>query len=248
MSVSAGPSLPRARPPRAIIFDAGNTLLRMNYAVIAGYLGGRGHAVTAALVHEAELRARVRLDEHLAPGASTESGAVHARYLGYVLEHLGITAESEVEAIAAWRRQYNLPVGLWDVADPEAPAALARVKQAGLVAGVISNSNGSVQSILERTGLARHLDFVVDSAVVGVEKPDPRIFEIALGWAGVAAHEAVYVGDLYSVDVLGARRAGLRAVLLDPRGFWGARDCPLARGLDEVVRLCLPTATPTREA
>jgi len=234
-----GPTPSRLRRPRAILFDAGNTLLRMNYPVIADYLAARGRAVTAAQVEEAELRARVRLDGDLAPGASTESKDVHGRYLRYVLHHLGITDEDEVQAIARWRRGYNLPVGLWNRADPEAAAALRRVKAAGLVTGVISNSNGSVRSILEETGLARDLDFVVDSAVVGVEKPDPRIFRLGLEQARVPAEAALYVGDLYSVDVVGARSAGLDAVLLDPRGYWGPRDCALARGLEDAVRLCL---------
>lgn len=224
---------------RAVIFDAGNTLLRMNYAVIAEQLRARGRAVTPDQVEEAELRARVRLDPHLAPGASTESTATHGRYLRYLLEHLAITEEAEIEAIARWRRGYNLPVGLWNRADPEALSALRAVRAAGLVAGVISNSNGSVRSILEATGLAAHLHFVIDSSLVGVEKPDPRIFHLGLREAGVAAEEAVYVGDLYSVDVLGARAAGLEGVLLDPRGFWAPRDCHLARGLDEAVRLAL---------
>ncbi|HET7874751.1 MAG TPA: HAD family hydrolase, partial [Methylomirabilota bacterium] len=114
-----------------------------------------------------------------------------------------------------------------------------RVRAAGCVAGVISNSNGSVRSVLEATGLARDLAFVIDSAVVGVEKPDPRIFRLGLAEAGVTAGEAVYIGDLYSVDVLGAYGAGLGAVLLDPRGFWGPRDCPRARDLDEAVSLTL---------
>ena len=95
------------------------------------------------------------------------------------------------------------------------------------------------ESILESIGLADRLDFVVDSCVVGVEKPDRRIFELALREAGVDAAEAVYVGDLYSVDVLGARAAGIDAILLDPRGLWGARDCRLARGLAEAVTLLL---------
>lgn len=224
---------------RAVIFDAGNTLLRMNYAIIAEHLQARGRAVTLDQVEEAELRARVRLDPHLAPGASTESRDTHGWYLRYMLEHLAITEEAEVEAIARWRRGYNLPVGLWNRADPEALAAVRRVREAGLVAGVISNSNGSVRSILEQTGLAAHLHFIIDSSVVGVEKPDPRIFHLGLREAGVAPDEAVYVGDLYSVDVLGARAAGLEGILLDPRGFWAPRDCPLARGLDEAVRLAL---------
>ena len=222
-----------------MIFDAGNTLLRMNYAIIAAELGARGRVVTAREVEEAELRARVRLDPHLAPGASTESTTIHARYLRYLLEHLSITDEAEIEAIARWRRGYNLPVGLWNRADPGALSALRAVRAAGLVAGVISNSNGSVRGILEETGLAAHLHFIIDSSVVGFEKPDPRIFHLGLREAGVAARDAVYVGDLYSVDVLGARGAGLAGILLDPGGFWGPRDCHLARGLDEAVRIAL---------
>ena len=230
------------RPPvRAILFDAGNTLLRMNYGIIADQLRTRGRATSPEQVEEAELRARVRLDPHLAPGASsTESAVTHGRYLRYLLEHLAITDEAEIDAIARWRRGYNLPVGLWNRADPEALGAIRRVREAGLVAGVISNSNGSVRSILEETGLAAHLHFIIDSSVVGVEKPDPRIFYLGLREAGVAPAEAVYVGDLYSVDVLGARAAGLDGILLDPRGFWAPRDCRLARGLEEAVRLALP--------
>ena len=72
-----------------------------------------------------------------------------------------------------------------------------------------------------------------------MEKPDPRIFERALARARVAPGEAVYIGDLYSIDVRGARAAGLRAVLLDPGGHWGARDCPIAPDLVGAVRLVL---------
>ena len=233
------PASPASRHLRAIFFDAGNTLIQMDYPAIVAYLAGRGSALTAEQVEEAELVARVRLDGDLASGVSTESTDTHARYLRYVLLELGVTGADEVEAIARWRRGYNPPVGLWNRAGPGAMAALRRVKAAGLVVGVISNSNGSVRSILEATGLAPHLDFVIDSAVVGVEKPDPRIFRFGLERAGVPAAAAIYVGDLYSVDVLGARRAGLDAVLLDPRGHWGRRDCRLARGIEDAVSLCL---------
>ncbi len=235
-------SPPSNRPrssPRAAIFDAGNTLVQMDYAAIAAYLAGRGHAASEARVREAEVQARVRLDVHLMPGASTEASATHELYLRYVLEHLGVRGDGELAAIAAWRRDYNRPMGLWNRADPEAAAALARIRQRGLVAGVISNSDGSARGILEAIGLAGHLDFVLDSSVVGVEKPDPRIFELALHEAGVTAAEAVYVGDLYSVDVLGARGAGIDAILLDPLGLWGSRDCRLASGLGEAVSLIL---------
>lgn len=227
---------------RAVFFDAGNTLLRMNYPAIAGHLKGRGHAVSVEAIEEAELRARVRLDADLARGASTEGRTSQDSYLAYLLEGIGIATPDEVEAAAGFRRSYNAPAGLFNIADPAALRAIQQVKSAGLVAGVVSNSNGWARALLAGAGLGDALDFVIDSAVVGVEKPDPRIFHLGLEQAGVAAHEAVYVGDLYSVDVLGSRAAGLGAILLDPRGFWGPRDCATARDLLEAIGLILGTA------
>lgn len=233
----------RSRPPvRAIFFDAGNTLLRMNYPVIAAELAGRGAVVAVEAVQRAEWRARVRLDADLLarpPGASTESRRTTSQYLRFLLQELGLRDEALLAAMTEWRRAYNLPVGLWNVADPEADAALRLAREAGLAAGVISNSNGSVRMALEAVGLAGHLDFVLDSTEVGIEKPDPRIFALALERAGLEPPHAVYVGDLYSVDVLGARAAGLDAVLLDPGACWGRRDCRAAAGLVAAVKLVL---------
>lgn len=228
---------------RALLFDAGNTLIRMDYAAIAHRLAGEGVPVTAAAVQRAEWRARVRLDDEVLagarPGTSTESQATAERYVRYVLAHLGVVDSPTIARLAEWRRTYNPPLGLWTVAEPRAARALARVRAAGLRAAVISNSNGSVRAILERLGLARHLDFVIDSGEVGVEKPDPAIFRLALERAGVSPAEAVYVGDLYSVDVLGARAAGLQAILVDPGRCWGARDCRRAGDVEAAVRLAL---------
>ena len=84
--------------------------------------------------------------------------------------------------------------------------ALARLRAAGIRLGIVSNSDGRVEQALEAAGLRDYFDVVVDSALVGVEKPDPAIFRAALDALGVAAGEALYVGDLYEVDVLGARR------------------------------------------
>jgi FMN phosphatase YigB (HAD superfamily) len=72
-----------------------------------------------------------------------------------------------------------------------------------------------------------------------VEKPDPRIFRLALERAGVGPDEAVYVGDLYSVDIRGARAAGIEAVLLDPGRHWGPRDCRTAHDVLAATRLVL---------
>lgn len=227
---------------RAILFDAGNTLIRMDYAAIARRLALHGVTVTAAAVERAEWRARVRLDDEvLAEGrrVSTESPSTAERYLSLVLAHLGVHDGPTIAAVAEWRRAYNPPLGVWTGPTRGAARALARVRAAGLRAAVISNSNGTVAAILATLGLASALDFVVDSAEVGVEKPDPAIFRLALERAGVAPAEAVYVGDLYSVDVRGARAAGVDAILLDPGRCWGARDCRRARDVDAAVRLAL---------
>ncbi len=224
---------------RAVLFDAGNTLLRMNYAAIAGHLVSRGHAIPVEAIEESEMRARVRLDAGLARGVSTEGRSSQDSYLVYLLEGIGISDREEIEAAAEFRRTYNAPAGLYNVADPEALPAIRRLKSAGLVTGVVSNSNGCAHELLDGAGLAETLDFVIDSFVVGVEKPDPQIFHLGLERAGVAAHEAVYIGDLYSIDVLGSRAAGIGAILLDPRGFWGPRDCDTARTLVEATALVL---------
>jgi HAD superfamily hydrolase (TIGR01509 family) len=214
----------------------------MDYAVIAGELGRHGVRVAAEAVQRAEWRARVRLDEQVfarAPGESTESQTSATRYLRYILEGLRVADTEMVEKIARWRRAYNPPIGVWTTPDPQALDALTLVRQSGLRAAAISNSDGSVRSVLEALGLTPYLDFVVDSGEVGVEKPDPRIFELALARAGVGPSEAAYIGDLYTIDARGASSAGLHAILLDPGGLWGARDCALAPDLLSAVKLAL---------
>lgn len=231
------------RPLRAVFFDAGNTLLRMNYVAIAAELVRHGVRVEPQEVQRAEWRARVRLDDQVlalsGPGDSTESRSTADRYLGFVLDGLGVKDAATLERMVEWRRTYNRPVGVWNTAEPQARDALALVRREGLRAAVISNSNGSVRSILRSLGLTSDLDFVLDSGEVGVEKPNPRIFELALMRADVTAAEAAYVGDLYSIDVRGARAAGIRAILLDPAGHWGARDCATAPDVLGAVRLAL---------
>jgi putative hydrolase of the HAD superfamily len=218
-------------PLRAIFFDAGNTLVRIDYAAIAAALAGRGVTTTAEALMRAEWRARVRLDADIfATGevASTEARTTHSRYFAYVLEGIGVADPALVEVMDAWRRAHNQPLGLWTLPEPDAVPALTLARKHGLRTGVISNSDGTIKRILADLGLLPLVDFVLDSQEEGVEKPAPAIFERALARAGVAASEAAYIGDLYSIDVLGARRVGLSAVLLDPGRCWDRRDCPTA--------------------
>ncbi len=102
----------------------------------------------------------------------------------------------------------------------DARPTLRALRAAGYTIGVVTNGYSDMQ----RRKLARHdiepaVDFVVVSEEAQAHKPDPRIFARALELAGVAAHEAVYVGDLLHNDVGGAVGAGLHAFLHDPRGL-----------------------------
>jgi HAD superfamily hydrolase (TIGR01549 family) len=95
---------------------------------------------------------------------------------------------------------------------PGAPAAVRRWHQRARVAIVTNNTAEEQEEKLRFLGLEDAVDHLVASAEAGVAKPDPRIFEIALDRAGVGPGEAVMIGDSWSSDVVGARRAGIRPV------------------------------------
>jgi putative hydrolase of the HAD superfamily len=88
-------------------------------------------------------------------------------------------------------------------------------------------------------GLRRHLNAVFDSWVVGVAKPNPEIFKMALDHLGVSAPEAIMVGDTPAADVLGAQAAGVRAVLIDPYDLHPAAGVPRFRDLPAFVNSLL---------
>lgn len=234
--------MPSREPGRkAIFFDAGNTLLHLDYEGIAATFREYGVAVTAAQVRLGEQRARVPIDGMVAGtgGAQRQERDILRAYFRFALEAVGLpftaAAEAAVEPLARRVREGRL----WTVVEPGTDALLADLARRGHLLGVVSNSNGTVESCLEQVGLRRHFAFVIDSAVVGVEKPHPRIFHLALERGGVRAAEAVYIGDLYHVDVLGATGAGLGAVLLDPAGAWDGVTCPKAPDLLAAAALIL---------
>src|SRR5262249_21050811 len=224
-------------PLRAVLLDAGNTLVGLDYDAIGRAIEAQGHAVGSRAVRSAEARARVRLDPHLAARRSTESADVFGQYVRYILEDLGIDWGAGGERLVEALRAVNPPFGLWTVRLPEASGALEALRRLRLRLAVVSNSNGTVARLLEDLDLARWLDVVVDSHLLGFEKPDPRIFHQGAAARGVDPGEAVHVGDLSSVDVLGARAAGASAILLDPIGAWAVDDCPRARDVGHAARL-----------
>ncbi len=110
------------------------------------------------------------------------------------------------------------------------------LKQRGLILGLISNINQDIMPSCQKLGLATYLDFIVTSQEIGSDKPRPPIFLAALERAGVEASEAVYVGDQYNSDVVGARGVGIEPVLLDRyQLFKDVTDCPRIEGLAELA-------------
>jgi putative hydrolase of the HAD superfamily len=151
---------------------------------------------------------------------------VFRRFMAMIFEEAGVPVAADVgerllDEIHAHHRAQNL----WGRAHPAAGQVLADLKAAGFKLAVVSNAGGDVADLLARLGLAAPLDAILDSGIVGIEKPDPRIFHLAAAELGVNAADCLHVGDLYSVDVLGARAAGVEPVLLDPAGLWPHEDC-----------------------
>lgn len=120
---------------------------------------------------------------------------------------------------------------------PDAREALLTARRAGARIVVVSNWDVSLGEVLERVGLAPLLDGVVISATAGAAKPDPGIFSIALGVAGVAAERARHVGDTVEEDVAGARAAGVAPVLLrrEPRRDPAPPGVPAIASLTELA-------------
>ena len=226
-------------PVKAVLFDAGNTVILINYAVVAEALAAEGFDVEEERVRQAEYHARVRLDPIVAHRNSTEAPEIFKTYVRFVCEGVGLEwgdpADRAFRRIAEYNRRHNL----WNQPNPQARMVLQDLHRHRLTIGMISNSDGSIDRIVTKEGLRPYFRFVLDSRVVGVEKPDPRIFQMALEQAGVGPEEAVYIGDLYSIDVLGARAAGLDAILLDPGGLWSHVDCAKARNLLEAAAIVL---------
>ena len=193
---------------RAVLFDAGNTLLFLDYARMAA---GVGTALGVPL-SGAELASHAAEAAQAMERAETDQERATA-YLEALFLLGGIPADRLGEVRTCLARMHG-ERHLWCSVPESTRTALARLKAAGLLLGVVSNSEGRVEEALKAAGLRDYFDVVVDSGVVGIEKPDPRIFQAALQALHVAPEEALYVGDLYEVDVLGAQAAGIEAVLV----------------------------------
>jgi putative hydrolase of the HAD superfamily len=227
----------------ALFLDAGNTLVSIDFPWVAGELGALGVPCDVAALARAEAAARPALSRWLGGARSSETQDAFAFYVRAVLARLpaaGARGEAALDALAAELlpvlvRRRGESDGLWRFVLPGVPEALARFRALGLRLVVVSNSDGSVERLLTELGLREPFHAVMDSALVGHEKPDPRIFERALEAACAPPERVVHVGDLFHADVTGARAAGVHAVLLDPFGDWPDVDCARARDLGEIA-------------
>ena len=194
-----------------MLFDAGNTLLFLDHDRMAA-------AVGAVLGEPLDPGRLARATGAASRAAERAGGADRDRaraYLEALLIDAGVPAERMGE-VAVCLQQVHDQSHLWCQIAEDTRVTLDRLRARGLRLGVISNSDGRVEQALVAAGIREYFDVVLDSAVMGVEKPDPAIFRAALAALGVAPSEALYVGDLYHVDVVGARAAGMEGVLLGP--------------------------------
>ncbi len=123
-----------------------------------------------------------------------------------------------------------------DWVDPEVRVTLGKLKAAGFTLGVVSNRSRRYDELLEELGLATYFEFALAAGEVNSWKPDEVIFQYALERAGTCPECTMYVGDNYYADIVGAQRAGLQAVLLDPEGVFPDAECPVILSLEELAQ------------
>ncbi|MHC4821055.1 MAG: HAD family hydrolase [Planctomycetota bacterium] len=209
---------------RTLFLDAGGVLANPDWDRVAEALTRHGHPVSGDDLRSVESKAKHAMDTPEQIGATDDNGRGPVLFRG-VLRLAGLDPDAE-GMDACWDEllAYHLSHNLWDAVPDGVHEALDRFRAGGLGLVVVSNSEPTLEPLLVRLGLREKFDHVIVSAVVGVEKPDPGIFEIALERSGADRQSTVYVGDYFEIDVAGARAAGLRAILVDPGGLYADRD------------------------
>ncbi|MCZ7526221.1 MAG: HAD family hydrolase [Acidimicrobiia bacterium] len=227
-----------AAPVDAVLLDVGGVLHLPDHDRILTALARAGAVVDPALLDRAHYAGIAALTTFTEGDARIwrDYQVAYARSLGVgdeLLEEVLEELSAEFTTGAVWRRVI-----------PGSVEALRALSATGRALAVVSNADGSVADRLWADGICQvgpgvgvPVQAIVDSGVVGVAKPDPRIFRIALEALGVEASRAVHVGDTPEADVLGARAAGVRPVLLDPFGLHEGIDCDRVASLADLVDL-----------
>jgi putative hydrolase of the HAD superfamily len=209
-----------------IFFDVGNTLLFPNRARILAPLPGDRHPSLEAW-QALERRTKKEFDQSLTSG-KVDHGFWWTFHT-YLLQDLNANDDGVRDAlIENTQKSAN-----WDQILPGTRDALDRIRQQYATA-VISNADGKIDTVLGRCGISDCFASVTDSGNVGHEKPHPAIFAAALRQMKAEPADSLYVGDVYSVDYVGAHNAGMQAVLFDVAGAYRESGVPRVESLAEL--------------
>jgi putative hydrolase of the HAD superfamily len=213
-----------------IFFDVGNTLLFPNRDRIHAPLTERGLTPDPEHLRDLECRIKNEFDSQMTQDGSTDHSFWWMFYT-QLLDEIGLRDDAVRDQLVENIRQS----ANWDQIRPGTREHLEQIG-ARYDTAVISNADGKIEDVLSRCRIADCFRTITDSGLVGYEKPHPEIFRQALKTMKAAPEESLYVGDVYSVDYLGATGAGMQAVLMDVPGAY--RDKGLARveSLEELRR------------
>ena len=212
-----------------------------NWQRVSAALSAHGVEVTPAALAAAEPHAKRVLDvpEQVRHSNDSQRGWT---YFNLLLAQAGIERSPATDRALEELHAYHAEHNLWELVPDDVVPALERLRRRAARMVVVSNANGRLHVMLERLGLTRFFDVILDSQIEGVEKPDKRLFEIAFERSGARAETTLHVGDFYWIDVRGARAAGVHPVLLDAAWLYDTADCPRVRSLGELAdRLGAPT-------
>lgn len=201
-------------PPKAVLFDAGGTLVTMDpkiFGDIVEPIVGERPAPDRMLSAHYHAMAAIADNAHL---LGDGAGVWWPWWLAQFLQFSGLVPHPD--AVTALADSH----GVWRLPLPGAIEGVAAVAAAGYQVAVVSNADGKVADDLEAAGFGELFGTIIDSSIVGVSKPDPAIFSYALDALGLEAADAWYVGDSRIFDLGGAEAAGLAEfVLVDPVGL-----------------------------
>ena len=226
---------------QTVFLDAGGVLVWPNWHRVAEALREHGVDVDVERLAAGDPVARASLDraDFIAASSDQRRGLT---FFDLVLSHAGVERSDATDAALEEMQAYHRVHNLWELAPPYVPEALRTLRRHGYALVVVSNANGTVARLMDRVGIAPLVDLIIDSAIEGYEKPDRRLFDVALKRAGARREETVHVGDFYHIDVAGARAAGLAAVLVDEAGQYDDADCPRIRSIAELPDLLHATS------
>jgi putative hydrolase of the HAD superfamily len=210
---------------RVIFFDVGNTLLFPNRAKMLAPIAEDDHPSLEEW-QALERRTKQEFDDGMQAGRVDHS--FWWTFHTHLLEDLGRDTSVRDTLVQNTQNSAN-----WDQILPGTREALERIAAKFRIA-VISNADGGIERILSRRGIADCFESITDSGIVGVEKPRAEIFEAALKQMKARAEQSLYVGDVYSVDYLGARNAGMDAVLFDVSGAYRDRGAARVESLTQL--------------